>query len=399
MKTKFFFLAVAAVTLASCSNDETVEVNQSQKQADAIGFRPFIDNLTRASSTSDMSAPLASFKVSAFKHGDTTNPYIDDVTYTNVSDVYYVDASAPSNHFANEYYWPAAKLDFYTYAFNAAVSAQITKKAYNQFEVTPAAGPNGTYADLIFGTIQNIGKTDVYDTSKKYGADGIPLNFRHTGSKIAVNVKNTSAQLEFEVTGWKVGFLDPTATFTLSETSTAGSGTLAFSDWAATTSTETTTASVATEYQSTFSAVTFDPGATSTALSGEMILIPQRITAATKYASDATGANLNHSFIAVQLKIKNHTNDEIIADDGSGNAIWAIWPIGDDGSSTTFNWEPGKKYTYTIDLAGGGYFETNQASTTDALDPILEGAVIKFVSVTVDNWTAASGIDVAGPTL
>lgn len=396
---KFFFFAVAALALAACSNDETIEVNRGE----AIGFRTFVDNVTRASSTSDVTTGLTTFNVTAFKTGETSSPYINDITYTNVSSTYYVDASAPSNHYANEYYWPAANLDFYAYAYNSAVSSQITKKAYNKFEIEPAAGPNGTYADLVFATIQNIGKTDARadDATKKYGPDGVPLNFRHTGSKIAVIVKNTSAQLEFVVEGWKVGFLDPKGTFTLgaSETTTAGSGTLAFADWAATTDDDATVASINTEYQSTFDAVTFNPSATATALAGEMILVPQRITAATAYASDATSAKLNHSFIAVKLKILNHTNDEVIADDGSGNAIWAIWPIGDDGGSTPFNWEPGKKYTYTIDLAGGGYFEENQAGTTDALDPILEGAVIKFVSVTVDSWSDATGIDVSGPTL
>ncbi len=65
------------------------------------------------------------------------------------------------------------------------------------------------------------------------------------------------------------------------------------------------------------------------------------------------------------------------------NAIRAIWPIGG------YNWEPGKVYTYTIDLAGCGYYETNQDTDAD-LDPILENAEIKFVSVTVDDWTAVA---------
>ena len=39
----------------------------------------------------------------------------------------------------------------------------------------------------------------------------------------------------------------------------------------------------------------------------------------------------------------------------------------------------------TIDLAGGGYYETNQDTDAD-LDPILEGAEIKFASVSVDGW-------------
>lgn len=50
------------------------------------------------------------------------------------------------------------------------------------------------------------------------------------------------------------------------------------------------------------------------------------------------------------------------------------------------SWEPGKHYIYTVDVAGGGYYPTNH-DTNEDLDPILEDAVIKFVSVTVDNWS------------
>ena len=59
---------------------------------------------------------------------------------------------------------------------------------------------------------------------------------------------------------------------------------------------------------------------------------------------------------------------------------------------------PGKKYTYTIDLAGGGYYETNQSETTvdEDLDPILGDAVIKFVTVTVDDWGPAVDTPVSG---
>ena len=86
--------------------------------------------------------------------------------------------------------------------------------------------------------------------------------------------------------------------------------------------------------------------------------------------------------LVVKLKIRNNDSaGTIIADDGADGAFWAIWPIGG------YSWEPGKKYTYTIDLAGGGYYETNQADTDGNLDAILEGAEIKFATVTVDGWT------------
>ena len=122
------------------------------------------------------------------------------------------------------------------------------------------------------------------------------------------------------------------------------------------------------------------PSTTTTDEDLNMILIPQTLTAATAYASTTAGAKPNGSYIALKMVIKNNTDAGETVADATANGKWAMWPIGG------YNWEPGKKYTYTIDLAGGGYYETNQDTDAD-LDPILEGAEIKFASVTVDGWT------------
>ena len=44
MKKQLFFIAAAALVLASCSQDETIEVNTSE----AISFRTFVNAQTRA---------------------------------------------------------------------------------------------------------------------------------------------------------------------------------------------------------------------------------------------------------------------------------------------------------------------------------------------------------------
>ena len=244
---------------------------------------------------------------------------------------------------------------------------------YKTFTVTPST-TIADQVDFVFAATMNKSKED-------YGASGVPLNFRHTGAKIACYVKNSSTTLKFDVYGWKVGYICPAATFTFSDANTDGNNdgsgtTLTPEQWG-----NRTDASIGTEYESTFSVNQIgQSGATS--LDGEMILIPQAITAASGYASASAGANLNGTYIAVKLKIRNNDSaGTIIADDGADGAFWAIWPIGG------YSWEPGKKYTYTIDLAGGGYYETNQADTDGNLDAILEGAEIKFATVTVDGWT------------
>ena len=64
-----------------------------------------------------------------------------------------------------------------------------------------------------------------------------------------------------------------------------------------------------------------------------------------------------------------------------------MWPL------AATQWLPGHKYTYTLDLAGGGFYPENHDASED-LDPILENAEIFFLTPTVDEWIAADGINV-----
>jgi hypothetical protein len=254
--------------------------------------------------------------------------------------------------------------------------------------VTPTAGTNpASQVDLVYAATKGKNKAS--------NSTGVALNFRHTGAKIVCKVQNGSSTLKFGVEGWKVGYLSPSGVFTFADDNTdgnnTGSGTtLDYNQWDS-----WGTRSVDTEYASTFTKKVIAANAGVTDLDGEMILVPQALTAATDYASTAPNAKLNGTFIAVKLYILNAANDALIAggvEAGSPTTIWAIWPIGG------YNWEPGKKYTYTIDLAGGGYYEQNNSDGDDDLDPLLEGAESKFVTVTVDKWTDEPKA-VSGPSL
>ena len=376
MKKYYFILAAAALSFASCSNDETIE-SAALSESNEIGFRPLISGVTRASSTADVTTEnLASFTVNAMMAGTTTSYFSDE--YTGTSGGEYTSTTP--------HYWPATEsLDFY--AYTPAGNAQVTYTDYKTFTVTPTTGTNpANQVDLVYAATKNKNK-------ESQGASGVTLNFRHTGAKIVCNVINSSTTLKFGVDGWKVGYLNPQGTFVFADANTDGQNTgagttLSFAQW-----TPGGTKAYSVEYASTFTKKDIAvSSASATKLDGDFILIPQRITAATAYAnsgSAAAGDKLNNTFIAVQLYALDNASSTLIAGGGttaSPTTIWAIWPIGDDGGATPFNWEPGKKYTYTIDLAGCGYYETNQDTNAD-LDPILENAVIKFVSVTVDNWT------------
>ena len=358
MKKRLFFLPMVAIMMAACSSNETIEVNENK--GDLISFRPIVKGVTRAADVNTDN--LASFVVNAKKSGEETS-YFDNGVFNKSGSVFVSES---------KYYWPASgPLDFY--AYSPSGNAQVNYSGYKTFTVTPST-TIADQVDFVFAATKEKDKASC-------GASGVTLNFRHTGAKIACNVKNSSTTLKFDVYGWKVGYICPAATFTFSDANTDGNNdgsgtTLTPEQWG-----NRTDASIGTEYESTFSVNQIgQSGATS--LDGQMILIPQAITAASGYASGSVGANLNGTYIAVKLKIRNNDSaGTIIADDGADGAFWAIWPIGG------YSWEPGKKYTYTIDLAGGGYYETNQADTDGNLDAILEGAEIKFATVTVDGWT------------
>lgn len=364
MKQKLFYLAAVLMFIA-CSTDQIVEV--SENPADLISFRPYINNVTRAADVTTDN--LTTFKVNARKTtGD--KEYFRDAVFTGSSTTPFTCST--------KHYWPQSEaLDFYAYSptSNTQVSVDETDY-YKKFTVTPSTTID-EQVDFVFAATKN-------KTKEGSISGGITLNFRHTGAKIACKVKNSSSTLKFDVEGWKIGYLSPTGTFTFADDNTdvqnTGTGTtLTFGQWGS-----HTAAAVGTEYVSTLATTNIAANAEPTLLGGEMIIVPQTLTAATAYASTDASAKLNGSFIAVKLKIKNNDADgTIIADDGSGNALWAIWPIGG------YNLEPGKKYTFTIDLAGGGYFETNKDSDAD-LDPILEGAEIRFTNVTIDSWTEVS---------
>ena len=371
MKKRLFFLPMVAIMMAACSSNETIEVNENK--GDLISFRPIVKGVTRAADA-DLSSDATSFNVEAFNTGTTTSPYFSNVTFTNTSSTFTS---------ATKYYWPTNNLDFY--AYSPISSGQFVKTDYKTFIITPS-NTVSEQVDFIYANTNNKGK----------GSSGevTTLNFRHAGAKIVVKVKNSAPNLKFEISGWKLGYLDNSATFTYGDanTDTQDGAQLAFSDWsgnsdqsANNTYSTTFTANPIAAAQSTayFLEKNGTPSTTTTDESINMILIPQTLTAATAYASAATDAKPNGSYIALKMVIKNNTTAGETVADATANDKWAMWPIGG------YNWEPGKKYTYTIDLAGGGYYETNQDTDAD-LDPILEGAEIKFATVTVDGWAEMS---------
>jgi ornithine carbamoyltransferase len=137
-------------------------------------------------------------------------------------------------------------------------------------------------------------------------------------------------------------------------------------------------------YTSTFSAQTVSPNTTTAAaITGahSQIMIPQAVSPVTAYASTAANAKPNNAYIAIQYTAQNTAASESIV----GTATWAIWKI------PAVTWEAGKQYTYVIDIADGGYFETNTNDGDSDLDPVLSDGYIKFANVSITDWDTTPG--------
>jgi len=409
MRKNLFILAAALAVCYSCSNDETVEVNLGE----AISFRPLVNNVTRAATDPQI--------MTAFAAENVINVWADyDQENDGSPEKYFYDAytysTTPSASFSstNPHYWPATvsadnEMTFY------ATYGGVTQTAGGVFAGFTPATAAASQIDLLVA--KHI------STSKEAS---VVLNFRHALSQIAVKVKNSNANLKVTVKGVRIGYVKTAATafslaFDASDTDseprqeaasgslTSGANLVAASSWTLTDATDANT----NKYDQTLTNNAVLEGATeaidllSTTPTDygfkPWLLLPQTMKAfvtdgnseagsgkeyATKQTGTATGTaapDLSGSYIALQMTIENWNGTAV-----TGTMVqdyWCYWPIDNLGA-----WTPGLKYTYLIDVAGGGY-QALDINNDKKLDPILQEIVIS-PECTIDVWNAQTDIQV-----
>ena len=348
MKKKLFFAALAVVALASCTNEEILEVNKGE----AISFRSIVSGNTRAA---DKTSFVANDAFNVWATYGSGNYFKQDYKFNGTD----------WRSTATAYYWPASVNASNSMTFDAIYPTSITR--------TEAATFSYTIQEAAADQLDVLYAKHVSTTKQ---TTGVPLNFRHTLSQIVVNTKNTSKTLEFVITGLKVAFVNKAGTFTYTgnDATDTQNANLAQTVWTATDGTATATSA----FTQLLTSSTVAPEATATALGASWILLPQNQAKATAYTTATTSA-MAGAYLAVKMQIQNATDHSVVATDQ-----WCCFPI-------AIAWNPGYKYTYTIDLAGGGYKEQNDGETEDDghetdLDPVLDNAEIFFVNCTIDTW-------------
>ena len=383
MKKNYWILAAAAVALAACSNDDTIAVNQGIEEANTINFsNTIVEGQTRAAGIE--TATLESFYVTANRGSE--------IYFGETPVEFEKDGSTTSYRSATKYYWPSeGKLDFYAFAPAAGTGSTITRTDSTHFSVTPATTPE-TQEDFVYGVVRQQDKAS--------GGNGVALNFRHAMSNVIIQLKNSATDLDVTVGNVSIGYILPTGAFHPVYKTTAGSE-VGFSTNGTNISNVTASengyyiapgawtipnTSTRTSYTQAATTTSYTSNTATTALPADMILVPQALENAGAYSAATAGSGFNGACITVQVKIQDKQGHYLAGTAGAFET--AMWPL------AAATWLPGHKYTYTLDLAGGGYYPTNKENTDEKLDPILENAVIFFLTPTVDEWIAAPGINV-----
>jgi hypothetical protein len=417
MKNKILWTALAAMSLAACSNDDVVSIPKNDNAAsDAIQFRT---SVTNSRATIANTTNLESFWVGALTDDGVQNNKLywgnDSFKYFKKSTVNNQTVFSPIVYGSNpevaddDATWPASSLKFYATNLNlgaAAVAAAQGTTLANQFSINPPdVGSDNSNVPTVFYKIANKVKDQedvIYATNRGSRADfsntgSVPLDFRHALCQIIIKAKNSMSDYTIKVRGFKIykaGFNQGTFSMPVAvniggatpEATESPAGTWKFEDADKTTST-TLYSSIRGLYNTTagtgvrlYSDISNNPQTLNTGAvkivgatdgsDGEAMAIPinseGNVTDAGKITGYHLGAGGNQNndgtYIALLVQI----------DDKNGNPVFPA-PLKDtDGTVTgrisyrglpkyygyvaapvTIQWEAGKVYTYTLDFKDG----------------------------------------------
>jgi len=391
MMKKMFFGALGLLTLASCSNDELIEVN---RDGDEITFNVVTNSTSRADKIYCNAIKPTQFYLSATYDG---NKYInkDNITSTD-------NGSTWKN--TNTRYWPTiGNVTFFAYH-----NADDNGFTWNASQPTVKFTVTETVKDQ---------KDLIYAKKTQAKSDGgqVNLNFRHALSQIVFEAKNTNKNLYVEIYGVTVcNVKGGTATFTYPENDTdapkmedtdhdgdfSSNSTYSLGSW------DLDKATVVKKYTTTFECVkllgnsttakslTNDIKSSSNTSAAEfndnaMLLLPQKPEApATTTAWNPSDDNSKPedqtgSYFLVNCKIYNVTNGDGTED--TNVCLWGADATDNRGKDVAIpfntNWEQGKKYIYTFVFGdGNGGYDPDEPNTPVLLPVTFDVTVDDFVN-------------------
>lgn len=322
MKKSFLMFGVAAMALASCTQNEVVEYAENR----AIQFDTFVNNNTRAV-TELKTEGLTQFNVFAY-HGTNTVDYNNVLVTGNSTSGWTPAANA---------YWQAGNA--YEFAAYSNQNGELSNNVSFANKTLTFTGYEVAGKDLV------AAQTSVASQSDVDGYTAVNLTFYHMLSQIKFTFTNSdAADYTLKISNIKIkAGKKATGTFTMSAPSTPSI------TWNATDSNngEYTIAEIAD----------IAKGANQATASESLLILPQNTD------------NLKVTFTATLTDAGG-----IKIAEGNFEA-----PLDIDNSNSNSNWEPGYRYNYTATLNGSDV-------PVDPTDPDVKPIVITFGTITVNPW-------------
>ena len=350
-----YLLAAAALLLASCSNDDTVQVASGT----GIRFRTVVGMNTRALSADLAGLKGTGFTVSAFATAGNEEKYgFKNLLFTH-------EAGTENDWTSNPVkYWPEDGSELCFVAVSPEVSAwggTYEGENLGELKVT-GVSPDADIAgqkDLLAG----------YTSGSKVNASKTEIELRHVLTQVEVRAKNTNKAYRYDVKAVRIGSVRCTGDYTLpSGTNTDGSWTLKDDSY-----TSYTTQDLTEPVRLTADAQELMGDG------GTAMLLPQSLTA---WDVENDKANTkNGSYIALLLKITTDSGMQVYPAT-EGEYGWAAVAIGGHAESKKNVWQPGDKFIYTLDFSNGA--GVTPPDSDNPGESIL-GAPIRF-TVTVNGW-------------
>lgn len=369
MKSKYLAVALSAVALVACNNEDVLEVNQGR----GISFQVATEASTRATATTTNT--IDNFKVWGFTDGKTLMNGIEVK----------VAESGNKCTYDGTIFWPATDVDFYSVspAENCGGTVNITKDKQEITNFTVNTN-QGDQVDLLYAVNKGEKKAD-------HEASAVNINFRHALSQIVFKAKNTNDNLKVIVKGVTIANIKKAGDFTYPAQTTTPQNTE--TDGSIVTTTQGTWSNVTTAEK--FSAgmdadgVTLD-GKVETAkdlsnATGALFMIPQELTAWNPETEGGTEKTSNVYFLL---------NCQILSGTDKNITVWPTTEVEADKEgfaevaipASDLEWEQGKKYVYTFTFGeGGGYIPGPDPK------PTLVGIDFK---VTVDEFINGANQDI-----